>query len=59
MVNKGVVMKETEKFSMKEYLKALELAEVRVELKAKLETAMLMSKLSRMSNFDVWRSNRC
>lgn len=52
-------MKETEKFSMKEYLKALELAEVRVELQAKLETAMLMSKLSRMSNFDVWRSNRC
>lgn len=46
-------MKETEKFSMKEYLKALELAEVRVELQAKLETAMLMSKLSRMSNLAI------
>jgi hypothetical protein len=49
MVNKGVVMKETEKFSVEAYLKSIELAEVRAELKAKLETAMLMSKLMRMS----------
>jgi len=42
MVNKGVVMKETEKMSA-------DLARVRAELKAKLETAMLMSKLMRMS----------
>jgi hypothetical protein len=42
MVNKGVVMKETEKMSA-------DLARVRAELRAKLETAMLMSKLMRMS----------
>ena len=38
----GVVMKETEKMSA-------DLAMVRAELRAKLETAMLMSKLMRMS----------
>jgi len=42
MVNKGVVMKETEKMSA-------DLARVRAELKAKLETAMLMAKLMRMN----------
>jgi hypothetical protein len=40
--NKEVNMKETEKMSA-------DLARVRAELKAKLETAMLMSKLMRMS----------
>jgi hypothetical protein len=42
MVNKGFVMKETDKMSA-------DLARVRAELKAKLETAMLMAKLMRMS----------
>jgi hypothetical protein len=42
MVNKGVVMKETEKMSA-------DLARVRAELKAKLETAILMAKLMRMN----------
>ena len=42
MVNKEVVMKETEKM-------IADLARVCAELKAKLETAMLMAKLMRMS----------
>jgi hypothetical protein len=41
-LRKGTKMKETEKMSA-------DLARVRAELKAKLETAMLMSKLMRMS----------
>ncbi len=48
-------MKETEKFRgwhpqcVADYHKAIELAEARAELRAKLETAMLMAKLMRMS----------
>jgi hypothetical protein len=55
MVNKGVVMKEIEKFRgwhpqcVADYHKSIELAETRAELKAKLETAMLMAKIMRMS----------
>ena len=41
-LRKGTKMKETEKMSA-------DLARVRAELRAKLETAMLMSKLMRMS----------
>jgi len=41
-LRKGTEMKETEKM-------IADLARVRAELKAKLETAMLMSKLMRMS----------
>jgi hypothetical protein len=55
MVNKGVVMKENEKFRGWQWhpqcieIPLAELAKTRAELRAKLETAMLMSKLMRMS----------